>query len=272
MHTHLRAITTRLVLGLGAAVLLTGCGGGGQQQTLAPVATVPDCVEDMSEAHNAAAWWQLATVEYSTAVNFQGMPYRSQTVLGLADWSISETVSEPTSFTMRAAGGLEEVLPGGELPEGFNVAAMIYRWPYFFAAPFVLAEETSGMEYLGPVLIEDRLYDAVWIEPDTGDSTCPCDWMIAYITSAGNEVGTGHLAMLRYPVSYATGEDSVVAAEHVAVYEPLESVPTGAGRVVLPGTLTFHPWMGSLEVDGPEGMPSLDETLGTVEFHLLNAY
>jgi hypothetical protein len=271
MHTHLRTITTHLVLGLGAAALLAGCGTT-ERQGLAPALSVPDCVEDMSEAHNATAWWQFGTVEYTTEVDFRGLPYRSHTVLGLGDWSISETASEPTSFTMRAAGGLEEVLPGGELPEGFNVEAMIYRWPYFFAAPFVLAEETSGMEYLGPVLIEDRLYDAVWIEPDTGDSTCPCDWMIAYITSAGNEMGTGYLAMLRYPVTYPTGENRVVAAEHVAVYEPLEGVPTSAGEVIVPGTITFHPWQGTLEVDGPEGMPALDETLGTATFHLQNAY
>ncbi len=269
MHTHLRAITTRVVLCVGAAGLLAGCQGTPMSGHDADQ-PLPEPVQDLLTAHGEDAWEALSTIEYATEVDFAGIPYRSQTRLAIDEWSIEERVSEPVAFTMRQVDGLVEVSEG-DAPSGFNVDAMINRWPYFFAAPFVIGRDAAALTYLGPVLVDGRIYDAVRVDPDVGDSVCPVDWLVAYITSPGNEVGIGHLAMLRYPVTFPAQGGEMVTAEHVAVYEPLAAYETVAGEIVVPETITFHAWIGDFSTDGPEGTMNADETLGTVTFHVLDA-
>jgi hypothetical protein len=274
MHTHLRAIATRLGLIVGVAALLSGCAGENGDSMARPApepvtTETPQAVEDMLAAHGDAAWDELSAVVYSTDVDFAGIPYQSQTRLEIDAWMITERVSEPAEFTMRQGGGLVEV-PEGTPPPGFNVEAMINRWAYFFAAPFVMDEEGTGLTYLGPVLIDGRLYDAVRVDPDLGNSTCPMEWLVAYITSPGNEVGVGHLAMLRYPVVAPMQDDDMVTGEHVAVYEPLAAYDTPAGQLVVPETITFHPWIGEFGIDGAEGEPNFEETLGVAQYELMD--
>ncbi|MCK4873649.1 MAG: hypothetical protein KAS72_13085 [Phycisphaerales bacterium] len=248
-----------------SAALLGGCAapepGGGpavEATELAPIVV-------MEQAHGKAVWDQLSVISYGTDLQFGDLAIGSTTDLELGPWRITERVTSPFQATIRSAGGLIEVADG-EISEGYPTEFMVNTWARFFAAPFWMSDPGASHEYLGRVEIDGYPYDAVRITFENDPSEA---WYICYITAPENEVGGGHLAMLRYTVICFGTPDAEGLEEHVAVYHQLEDVDVAGGRIIIPQVVSFHRWVGAYEDVGAGGQPNMDEELGEVLYTLL---
>ena len=258
-------LVSRITLALAATSFISGCNTNSGAYTEKEMYVQP--FTEMLQFHGQIAWDQSSVIQYTTSQKVMGMTIESTTELYPHTWEITETYTSPFSCTIHESGGLVEI-PVGELPDNMNAEDMINRWAYIYTAPFVLPE-IGGQQYLGPVTIDGRPYDAVLVTPDES-SQCPCNWYLAYVTAQGNDVGSGHLAMLRYPVPEGMpGMEGYT--EQVVVYDPLTVESTPYGDLILPAHVNVYPWNGNYDDNGAEGAPVTDQPFAEVDFTFISA-
>jgi hypothetical protein len=232
------------------AAALSGCQTS-EQESNDVVATAGPVVA-MEQAHGQSAWDGFKVVTFGADIQFGGKVLSMLTEVEPETWTIAQTVLSPSSATIRHAGGLTEVTAGG-LTDDWDIEHVATFWPHVYAAPFRVATPGTRFEYVGSEVIDGYPYEVIEVQYDDLSGS-PFEMCHYYITAADNEVGYGHLAMMRYPVD---GE------EHVAVFEPLLAVEVDGAEIIFPQTVEFYRWTA----DGPD----MGESLGMAQYTFISA-
>ena len=118
---------------------------------------------------------------------------------------------------------------------------------YFYAMPFVLADD--GIQYgeTEPLVFEGREYPGISISYSTGVGASPKDeYYLHYDTD------TGRMAWLGYTVTYFSGEDSDnIRWIHYNDWEEVNGL-------LLPRSMTWHEYEGR-EIKGPKGTATFED-------------
>ncbi len=139
-----------------------------------------------------------------------------------------------------------------------SMSPRFYLWTpfYFFALPFVLADDGVKATVLGPRQFSGKEYNAVRFSFGTGMGDAPDDTYTCYF-----DAGTHRLRLVRYTVTFFDGGAKAragEAVEHAILFEEWQEVQ----GLVVPKKALFFNWKG----DGIEGEARGSAEFGNVRF------
>ncbi len=196
-------------------------------------------------AHGGLAPWKtFGTLEYDLAITFGGRSTADHQRFDLINRN--GLVTSPdyalgydgTDFWTDAPAG------GGPL-----MPPRFYLWTpfYFFAIPFVFADEGAIQTPLPAADYEGKTYVVVKITYAAGVGDAPDDYYIAYLDPA-----TQRVKLVRYIVTYFAkekGEPITDLPESVIVYDTWQTV----SGLSLPRDATFYHWKNGATHGEPKG-------------------
>lgn len=202
------------------ALLLAACSSNTEQAQTTPAATtavqreLPELLQQALTAHGGLATWQ----------QFGTMEYQLKTTLGaprdekqLIDLRTRQVRIEAANYQIGMDGQQVWVTPSkaafGEMPARFYHNLFFY----FFAIPFVLADEGTVYEDLGTRTVAGKAYRALKVSYETGRGDSSGDEYIAHFNPE-----THRLELLLYTVTYF--EPGKAASYNALLYSDWQEV------------------------------------------------
>lgn len=206
-------------------------------------------LEPTYEAHGGLPLWQkYRTVEFDHVWESPRRVLRDQQTFDLRS---REGLIRGENYTIGAHNG--QVWLKGDPAALGGMPPRFYLWTpfYFFAMPFVFADQGAVLQPLGERTVGGTVYDAIKVtfKPGTGDS--PEDYYIAHLNK-----NSGQLAVVAYVVTYPSlrkGRPVEALEPHALVFDEWQ---TAAGLSV-PRRARFFNWVND-DISG--------EPIGTMEF------
>ncbi|WP_070735649.1 DUF6503 family protein [Hymenobacter glacialis] len=233
---------------LGLLALATACSSNPEQQsqatTAAPAKTatppreLPAVLQQALTAHGGlAAWQQFAALEFQLKTSL-GTPRNEKQLIDLRNRQVR---IEAANYQVGMDGQRVWVSPSkaafGQMPARFYHNLFFY----FFAIPFVLADDGTVYEDLGTRTVAGKAYRALKVSYESGRGDASGDQYIAHFNPK-----THRLELLLYTVTY---------------FEPGKAAPFNA--------LLYSDWQ---EVDGlllpqkMEGRQFADDKIGALKY------
>ena len=221
---------------LGLLALATACSSNPEQQTQATAAAptqtatpprkLPAVLQQALAAHGGlAAWQQFAAMEFQLKTTL-GTPRDEKHLIDLRNRQVR---IEAANYQVGMDGQRVWVTPSkaafGEMPARFYHNLFFY----FFAIPFVLADDGTVYEDLGTRTVAGKAYRALKVSYESGRGDSSGDEYIAHFNPT-----TNHLELLLYTVTYF--EPGKAATYNALLYSDWQEV----NGLLLPQKMEGH--------------------------------